>query len=91
MGFRDVGDVSEQGSRLESALIAGEPLSATDWRRVLVSTEIFFASDVLGCGRDWSIIMGISDAETLTILRGLQRKIPWWGVPLPQHLSPRPR
>ncbi|WP_433577106.1 hypothetical protein [Nocardia brasiliensis] len=91
MGFRDVGDVREQGRRLESALIEGEPLSATDWRKVLVSTEIFFASEVLGCGRDWSIVMGISDEETLTILRGLQRKIPWRGVPLPQHLSPRPR
>ncbi|PXX61569.1 hypothetical protein DFR70_108127 [Nocardia tenerifensis] len=89
MGFRDAQDVGKHGRRLESALIAGEALTAMDWRRVLVSTEIFFASDVLGCGREWSIVRGISDEETLRVLRGLQRKLPWRVTHLPEHLRPR--
>lgn len=32
-------------------------------------------SDVVGAGRDWAIVTGLSDAETLVALRGPQRQI----------------
>lgn len=75
MGFQSVADVHEDGRRLRAALIAGDPLSAGDWRRIVVATEIVFASDVFGSGMDWSITTGFSDEETIVILRRLQRKI----------------
>ncbi|WP_340684710.1 hypothetical protein LCL61_40995 [Amycolatopsis coloradensis] len=75
MGFKDVPDLFEQARRLRGALADEEPLSASDWRRGLVATEIVFASDVFGSGMDWSITTGFADDETLPILRDLQRKI----------------
>lgn len=75
MGFQNVTDLFEQGRRLRSALVGGEPLSAKDWRRTVVATEIVFASDVFGSGVDWSITTGFSDEETIKILRRLQRKV----------------
>ncbi|WP_238603822.1 hypothetical protein [Amycolatopsis sp. Poz14] len=75
MGFRNVADLHEEGNRLHAALTAGDPLSTRDWRRVLVATEIVFASDVFGSGCDWSITTGYSDEDTIKILRRLQRTI----------------
>ncbi|MET8774534.1 hypothetical protein ABZV58_05860 [Nocardia sp. NPDC004654] len=75
MGFRNVEDLFEEGRRLRPLLIDGEPMSAKDWRRTVIATEFAFASDVFGSGTDWSITTGFSDAETIKILRGLQRKI----------------
>ncbi|WP_336156841.1 hypothetical protein [Amycolatopsis sp. VC5-11] len=75
MGFQSVADVHEDGRRLRTALIAGDPLSTRDWRRALVATEIVFASDVFGSGCDWSITTGYSDEDTIKILRRLQRTI----------------
>lgn len=75
MGFQSVADLHEDGSRLRAALIAGDPLSAGDWRRIVVATEIVFASDVFGSGIDWSTTTGFSDEETIVILRRLQRTI----------------
>ncbi len=75
MGFQSVADVHEDGRRLRTVLIAGDPLSTRDWRRVLVATEIVFASDVFGSGCDWSITTGYSDEDTIKILRRLQRTI----------------
>jgi hypothetical protein len=53
-------------------------MTADDWRRVLLSVEIVFASDVVGSGLDWRITSGISDEESVGLLRGLQRKLPRW-------------
>ncbi|WP_093572402.1 hypothetical protein [Amycolatopsis rubida] len=75
MGFRSVADLYEEGRRLHAALTAGDPLGPRDWRRMLVATEIVFASDVFGSGCDWSITTGFSDEETIKILRRLQRTI----------------
>lgn len=50
MGFADKADLLTQASRLMAALDEGDPLSHVDWRRVLVATEIVFASDVFGSG-----------------------------------------
>jgi hypothetical protein len=44
----------------------------------LLAAESVFASDVVGSGLDWPTTTGIPDAESIAILRGLQRKLPRW-------------
>lgn len=78
MGFAGLAAFRVDRSRLRTAIEAGEPLSRQDWQRVLLATEVVFASDVYGAGLDWSIVTGISDADTIVRLRGLQRKLPRW-------------
>jgi 3-keto-L-gulonate-6-phosphate decarboxylase len=34
-----------------------------------------FASDFFGAGVDWATVTGLSDEETISILRRLQRKL----------------
>lgn len=75
MGFRNMLDVFSEGDRLRDALAAELPLSRLDWCRTLLATEIVFASNLVGSGRDWSITTGIPDAEALTTLRSVQRKL----------------
>ena len=53
-------------------------LTANDWRRVLLAVEVAFVSDVIGSGLDWRFTSGFSDAETIDVVRGLQRKLPRW-------------
>jgi hypothetical protein len=53
-------------------------IEASGWRQVLLAVEVVFASDVVGSGLDWRITSGISDEESIAILRGLQRKLPRW-------------
>lgn len=77
-GFRDVADFDEARKRLRLALDERESLSADDWRRVLVATEVVFVSDVFGSGQDWPISTGLSDAESIALLRGVQRKLGHW-------------
>ncbi|GAA2374384.1 hypothetical protein [Dactylosporangium salmoneum] len=75
MDFGDADGLLEEARRLKPLVRAGQPLSRRDWRRVLIATELAFASDVFGSGWDWSITCGLSDEETIKILRALQRKI----------------
>ncbi len=75
MGFSGVRDLLADGKRLHEAVEAGRPLSRTDWFRVVLATEIAFASDLVGSGRDWSITTGVSDEHSLRTLRGIQRKV----------------
>jgi len=76
MGFRDQADLFREGDRLIEALQGRHPMSPLDWARVILATEIVFASNLVGSGRDWAIATGISDAETLASLREIQRKVP---------------
>jgi hypothetical protein len=71
MGFEDRADFSVQNRRIVASLAAGEALS----RRALLATEVVFASDVVGSGLDWETTTGICDADTLRLLRSLQRKM----------------
>ncbi|SDS42794.1 hypothetical protein SAMN04515669_1075 [Jiangella sp. DSM 45060] len=75
MGFRSVAAFGAETRRLLAALRDGRPLPPADWVRLLLSAEIVVMSDVVGAGRDWAIVTGHSDAETLVALRGLQRQI----------------
>lgn len=87
MGFASVEDFAVQRRRLRAALNARQPLSRWDWSRMLLATEIVFASDVLGSGLEWPTTTGLGDVETLEILRGLQRKLGPARVPVrPQEL-----
>jgi len=75
MGFTSTADLHNEGRRLREALRNSQPLTKDDWRRSLVATEIAFASDVYGSGCDWPITTGLSDEETIQLLRSAQRKI----------------
>ncbi|WP_436533946.1 hypothetical protein [Actinoplanes sp. HUAS TT8] len=75
MDFGGIAELFEHVVRLRPLVRAGQPLSPRDWRRVLVSAEIVFASDVFGSGWDWQSTTGFRDDETIRLLRSLQRKI----------------
>ena len=76
MGFRDQQDLFRDGDRLIASLEASDPMTPLDWARTILATEIVFASNLVGSGRDWSVTTGFSDAETLACLREIQRKVP---------------
>ena len=48
------------------------------WTGAARRSPRMFASDVVGSGLDWRITSGISDEESVGLLRGLQRKLPRW-------------
>src|SRR3954454_385973 len=75
LGWSDLAAMDEGCARLARAIERGEALSALDWTRALVSTEIAFVSDVFGAGYEWSTCTGLDDATTLATLRGLQFKL----------------
>ena len=76
MGFQGTQDLWRgKGRELRDALRLGKPLTRQDWRRTLLATEIVFASDVVGVGTDWPFTTGLSDEETITALRTIQKKI----------------
>lgn len=77
MGFADLDDLySGEGERLWLAIGAEEALTAFDWCRILLATEIAFASNLIGAGRDWIFTAGLSDEDSLRLLRKVQRKMP---------------
>lgn len=76
MGFQGLEGLSRDVMTLREALKEGVPLSREDWQRVLLATEIVFASDVVGSGLDWPITTGVPDAEAIALLRAMQRKMP---------------
>lgn len=76
MGFRDLDDFDDRiEDELLPALRRHDALTRLDWLRVLLASEIAFGSVVLGVALDWPATVGLSDEESLRILRGLQRKI----------------
>lgn len=75
LGFTDVQALHDEGRRIADALRSGEALTPSDWRRALLSTELVFASDLVGSGGDWSITTGFSDEKTIRLLRSVQRKL----------------
>jgi hypothetical protein len=75
MGFESVADLHAERPRLLHAIQGDEPLGRADWRRVLLLTEIAFASDVVGSGVEWQTTSGLSDEATVHALRRVQRKL----------------
>ena len=75
LGFTDVRTLHEEGRKIADAVRSGEALTPSDWRRALLSTELVFASELVGSGSDWSITVGFSDEKTIRLLRSVQRKL----------------
>jgi hypothetical protein len=75
MGFDSVKHLHPEGPRLQDAIWTGKPLTPRDWRRVLLLTEVVFASDVVGSGVEWATTTGLSDEDTIWVLRAIQRKL----------------
>lgn len=75
MGFAGVRDLFDQTDRLHGAMKAIKPMSRWDWTRMLLATQIAFASDVLGSGAEWPNTAGLDDARTFYVLRRLQHKL----------------
>jgi hypothetical protein len=80
MGFESVADLFATGDRIGDAIVAGVPLSRTDWTRALLATEVVFASNVIGSGWDWQATTGLNDQATLGMLRSLQLRMVTGGV-----------
>jgi hypothetical protein len=75
LGFGSVQSLLDETDRLVRALDSGQPLSRLDWLRVLLATEVVFASNTLGSGTDWSTTTGLADDETIQLLRAVQRTL----------------
>ena len=76
MGFLGEEDLLRgEGRRLRESVAEGVALTWLDWRRTLLATEIVFASVIVGAGWDWSITTGLSDEETIKLLRAAQEKV----------------
>ena len=75
MGFAGFADLVERNDALVAAVHRG-CMRAADWCRVLLATEIVFASDIVGAGHDWPFTTGLSDEESITVLRAIQHKMP---------------
>lgn len=75
LGFDGVEDASIWAARVIEAISAGKPLARKDWRRVLLASELSFASDVVCSGVEWSVVSGLDDGESLALLRQLQREL----------------
>ncbi len=76
MGFTGLHGIESEAATIAAAIRAGEPLSVRDWTRALISTEVIFASEVVGTGGGWTSIQGGSDEHWVGVLRRLQHKVP---------------
>jgi hypothetical protein len=82
MGFIDVLDLRASGETIARQLESGGMLSRLDWSRCLLSSEIVFASVSMGSALEWPVVSGLSDEETLQILRSIQEKLIEVCVPI---------
>lgn len=73
IGFDDVTHLLAESNRIASDLRDGRPMSRRDWTRALLSTEVVFASDVIGSGVEWPTTTGLDDVATLRVLRSAQK------------------
>lgn len=74
MGFEGLNGLRTEGRRIADQLGEGVALTRLDLLRALLATEFVFISDSVGSGSDWRGTVGMSDVDTITVLRGLQRK-----------------
>jgi hypothetical protein len=75
LGFANARALNREGGTIARALRSGEGLTAGDWHRALMSTELVFASDLVGSGVDWPTTTGFNDNETIRLLRSIQREL----------------
>jgi len=75
LGFSGTDELWNEGERLMDLLQEGAAMRRVDWLRVVLSTEVVFMSAMMGSGLDWCITTGLSDFETMVLLRGIQAKL----------------
>ena len=75
LGFDGPGDLLSWLPVAETSLRDRASMSAQDWLRCLVLTEIAFSSDVFGSGTDWPTSTGLPDEETIRLLRRAQFRL----------------
>jgi hypothetical protein len=74
-GFDGVQEMYAAVEQLRLSLDERKPLSRRDWHRLLILTELIFASDTFGAGYEWQTVTGRDDVTDLKLLRGLQYKL----------------
>jgi hypothetical protein len=74
MGFGGLSALRSEGRRIANLVRAGTALTRLDLLRALLATEFVFMSDSMGSGADWKSTVGMSDADTISVLRRLQRR-----------------
>jgi hypothetical protein len=76
MGFGNVDGLFAETDRFLDLTRAHLPMSRWDWARLLLATEIVFASTVVGSGLSWDTgDVRVTDEESFRTLRSLQRKV----------------
>lgn len=75
MGFASREDFEVRLLGLAYELRYGEPLIPEDWRRALAATEIGIATDYHSAAPSWQDRTGLTDPESLALLRSAQRKL----------------
>ncbi|ORA35424.1 hypothetical protein BST20_17665 [Mycobacterium branderi] len=89
LGLSTGKELSQLALRLADAVEDGRPLTDLDWARALFLTECCWASSLIGLGPDCAAATGLSDADALSMLRRIQRKIGGAeraNLLFPQHL-----
>ncbi len=75
MGFSGAQVLLGRCRRLSAALTDDARLSAADWARTLLVSEIVFVSDLAVSGVEWQTTTGRGDEATIRTLRSIQRKL----------------
>lgn len=75
LGLSSSDELSRLALRLAAAVEHGQPLADLDWARALYLTECCWASSLVGLGPDFAAATGLSDADALSMLRRIQRKL----------------
>jgi hypothetical protein len=75
LGYGDRRELRSDVPRLAGLLDVSRSMSRRDCRRLLLATELAFASETLGWSRDWTSDTGFTDHDTIMLLRGLQERL----------------
>ncbi|GAA1542929.1 hypothetical protein GCM10009827_073180 [Dactylosporangium maewongense] len=75
LGYDDQRQLRADVQRLAGLVDAARPMTRRDCRRLLLATELAFASETLGWARDWEADTGFTDRDTSTVLRGIQERL----------------
>ncbi len=75
LGFADRDRFNDEAARLRRAVRDGAMLTEVETARVLFLSELAFGSDLFGAGVEFQLVSPMRDAEAITILRSLQRKL----------------
>jgi hypothetical protein len=83
LGISTDDEFNELLDRITRGIARKQPMSALDWARAQLLTETCWASNLIGCGLDYS---SVADDRILPLLRSIQYKLCWY--PLRSALFP---